>query len=65
MKLAFAVAPLHPMGQRTLIPDAGGMAVHELKSERRDRLVMVLRSAGEKSRCPAVVKRTLARQNDF
>lgn len=40
------------MGQRTLVPDAGEVVLHELKSIGRDRLVMVLRSAGERSRCP-------------
>jgi transposase len=40
------------MGQRTLIPDAGEVVLHELKAIGRDRLVMVLRSAGERSRCP-------------
>ncbi len=40
------------MGQRTLVPDAGEVVLHELKAIGRDRLVMVLRSAGERSRCP-------------
>ncbi len=40
------------MGQRTLVPDAGEVVLHELKAIGRDRLVMVLRSAGARSRCP-------------
>jgi transposase len=40
------------MGQRTLVPDAGEVVLHELKAIGRDRLVMVLRSTGERSRCP-------------
>ena len=41
------------MGQRTLVPDAGEVVLHELRVVSRDRLVMVLRSAGGRSRCPA------------
>ena len=41
------------MGQRTLVPDAGEVVLHELKTDGQNRLVMVLRSAGEDSRCPA------------
>jgi hypothetical protein len=40
------------MGQRTLVPDAGEVILHELKTIGRDRLVMVLRPAGVRSRCP-------------
>ena len=42
-----------PMGQRTLVPDAGEVELHELKTDGQNRLVMVLRSVGEDSRCPA------------
>jgi transposase len=41
------------MGQRTLAPDVGEVVLHELKATGRDRLVMVLRSAGDRSCCPA------------
>jgi transposase len=41
------------MGQRTLVPDAGEVELGELKVEGFGRLVMVLRSAGEESRCPS------------
>jgi len=40
------------MGQRTLVPDAGEVVLHELKADGQNRLVMVLRSAGEEGRCP-------------
>jgi transposase len=52
MVLTLAVPPVHPMGQRTLVPDAGEVVLHELKTDGQDRLVMVLRSAGEEGRCP-------------
>lgn len=41
------------MGQRTLLPDAGEVVLDRLQVYGRDRLVMVLRPAGEGSRCPA------------
>ena len=41
------------MGQRTLVPYAGEVVLHEVRAVGRSRLVMVLRSAGEESRCPA------------
>jgi len=41
------------MGQRTLVPDAGEVELGELKVEGYGRLVMVLRPAGEESRCPS------------
>ena len=41
------------MGERTLVPDAGEVVLHELKTDGQNRLVMVLRSVGEDSRCPA------------
>jgi transposase len=50
--LALAVPPVHPMGQRTLVPDAGEVVLHELKTDGQNRLVMVLRSAGKEGRCP-------------
>ena len=40
------------MGQRTLVPDAGEVVLHELRCNGGGRLVMVLRSAGAESRCP-------------
>ncbi len=52
LRAALAASPDMPMGQRTLVPDAGEVVLHELKAIGRDRLVMVLRSAGERSRCP-------------
>ena len=48
------------MGQRTLIPDAGEVFLHELKAVGRNRLVMVLRSTGEGSCCPACGKASRA-----
>jgi transposase len=41
------------MGQRTLVPDAGEVVLDEVRALGRGRLVLVLRSAGEESRCPA------------
>jgi hypothetical protein len=35
------------MGQRTLVPDAGEVVLHELRAVGRTGLVMILRSAGE------------------
>ena len=52
MDLALAVPPVHPMGQRTLVPDAGEVVLHELKTDGQNRLVMILRSVGEEGRCP-------------
>ena len=52
MDSALAVPPVHPMGQRTLVPDTGEVVLHELKTDRQNRLVMVLRSVGEEGRCP-------------
>jgi transposase len=40
------------MGQRTLVPDAGEVVLHELKTDGRNRLLMVLRSAGKEGCCP-------------
>jgi len=42
-----------PMGQHTLVPDAGEVVLDEVRAVGKARLVMVLRSAGEESRCPA------------
>ena len=53
MGFALAVPPVHPMGQRTLVPDAGEVVLHELKTDGQKWQVMVLRSAGEEGRCPA------------
>ncbi|HEY6377277.1 MAG TPA: ISL3 family transposase [Edaphobacter sp.] len=44
------------MGQRTLVPDAGEVVLYELRVIGRDRLVMVLRSAGERSCCPVCLQ---------
>ena len=41
------------MGQRTLLPDAGGIVLDRLQVYGRDRLVMVLRPAAKGSCCPA------------
>lgn len=41
------------MGQRTLFPDAGEVVLDELKVEGPNGLKMLLRSAGEESRCPS------------
>jgi len=41
------------MGQRTLVPDAGEVALGELKIDGNSRLVMVLRPSGKESRCPS------------
>lgn len=46
------------MGQRTLVPDAGEVLLHELKADGQNRLVMVLRSASEGSRCPGCGRRS-------
>ena len=40
------------MTKRTLVPDAGEVVLHELRTGEGGRLVMVLRSTGEQSRCP-------------
>jgi hypothetical protein len=42
-----------PIGQGTLVPNAGEMVLHEVRAVGRSRLLMVLRSAGEDSGCPA------------
>src|SRR5579862_9456737 len=52
MGLALAVPPVHPMGQRTLVQDAGEVVRHELKTDDRNRLVLVLCSADKEGRCP-------------
>lgn len=41
------------MGQRTLLPDAGEVLLDRLQVYGRNRVVMVLRSTTEGSRCPA------------
>jgi transposase len=41
------------MGEHTLVPDAGEVVLDEVRAVGKARLVMVLRSAGEESRCPA------------
>jgi len=41
-----------PMGQHTLVPDAGEVVLDEVRAVGRARLVMVLRSACQESRCP-------------
>jgi hypothetical protein len=35
-----------------LVPDAGEVVLHELKTDGQNRLVMVLRSAGKEGCCP-------------
>jgi transposase len=40
------------MRSQTLVPDAGEVTLHELKTDVRGRLVMVLRPVGEESQCP-------------
>jgi hypothetical protein len=37
------------MRNRTLVPDAGEVTLHELKTDNRSRLVMVLRSIGART----------------
>lgn len=41
------------MGQWTLVPDAGEVALGELKIDGKSRLVMVLRPSGKESLCPS------------
>ncbi len=41
-----------PMERRTLVPDAGEVALDQLMVESDTRLVMVLRATGEASHCP-------------
>jgi hypothetical protein len=41
------------MGQHTLVSDAGEVVLHQVRAVEPTRLVMVLRSAGKESRCPA------------
>lgn len=41
-----------PMGQRTLVPDAGEVVHDQLMVEEQSRIVMVLRAAGAGSICP-------------
>ena len=41
-----------PMDRRTLVPDAGEVALDQLMVESDARLVMVLRATGEASHCP-------------
>jgi transposase len=41
------------MEQRTLMPDAGEVALDQLRVEGRNQLLVVLRPAGEESICPA------------
>lgn len=40
------------MGQRTLVPDAGEVVLHELRVVGQNRLTMVLRAVGEERGCP-------------
>ena len=40
------------MRSRTLVPDAGEVTLHEMKTDGRSGLVMVLQPVGEESRCP-------------
>ena len=46
------------MKSRTLVPDAGEVTLHELKTDGRSRLVMVLRPVGEESCCPGCGRRS-------
>jgi len=41
------------MGQRTLLPDAAEVVLDQLQVVGRERIIMVLRPAGERSCCPA------------
>lgn len=41
------------MRSKTLVPDAGEVTLHEMKTEGRSGLVMVLRPVSQESRCPA------------
>ena len=41
-----------PMGERTLVPDAGEVVLDQMMAEGRSGLVMVFRPAGEWSVCP-------------
>lgn len=40
------------MGQRTLLPDVSEVVLDQLRVQGRERILMVLRPAGEQSRCP-------------
>ena len=53
-----APSPLRPMKSRTLVLDAGEVTLHELKTDGRSRLVMVLRPVGEESCCPGCGRRS-------
>lgn len=44
------------MERRTLVPDAGELALDQLKVESNTQLVMVLRATGKASRCPVCQK---------
>src|SRR5437660_7229448 len=50
--LTLADAPVHPMHSERCLPMPGGVTHHEVKSDGQNRPVMMLCSAGEKSRCP-------------
>ena len=41
------------MGQRTLLPDVSEVVLDRLRVQGRERILMVLRPAGEQSRCPS------------
>jgi hypothetical protein len=56
MDVALATSPVKPMISLTLVPDAGEVTLHEMKSDGRSGLVMVLRPVGEESRCPACAR---------
>ena len=53
MGLALATSRVRPMRSKTLVPDAGEVTLHEMKTDGRSGLVMVLGPAAEESRCPA------------
>lgn len=50
--LALATSPVRPMRSRTLVPDAGEVTLHEMKTDGPGGLVMVLRPVSQESRCP-------------
>ena len=46
------------MGQRTLLPDGAEVVLDQLQVQGRDRILMVLRPARERSCCPACQRRS-------
>ena len=54
--LAQAVPPVYQMETRSLVPYAGEVVLHDLKTDGKSRLVVVGRSGSEDSRCPGCVQ---------